>query len=189
MDNDLVKLVYQVPSHLLEGIQLSVSIISWYNPGLLKIPTDRGFLCNGFPFGSLTRRLYRETLSKAEYWASHGMPNWLAAISRFGLGGILERSFLGRNKFQHFRLWTQKYFAGYIADILMAGSRNLGEFFNPRQVESMVHEHTAGRKNYIDEIDKLLTLILARNTLFRGGSYEGDRIEIIAQKSSAGLPS
>jgi hypothetical protein len=117
------------------------------------------------------------------------MPNWLAVISRFGLGEILERSFLGRNKFQHFRLWTQEYFAGYIADILIAGSRDLGEFFSPRQVESMLHEHTAGRKNYIDEIDKLLTLMMARDTLFRGGSYEDSRIEIIEQKSSTGLPS
>jgi hypothetical protein len=72
---------------------------------------------------------------------------------------------------------------------LIAGSRDLGEFFSPRQVESMLHEHTAGRKNYIDEIDKLLTLMMARDTLFRGGSYEDSRIEIIEQKSSTGLPS
>lgn len=168
MNNDLVKLVYQAPSNLLKGEQLSFAIISRYNPNLLAIPTDRGLLCNGSQLKSLTRQLYRKGLIKAEYWSSHGMPNWLTAISRYGLGRFIEKRFIGRDKFQHFRLWTQKYFAAYIADVLVAGSREMGEFFNLRQMESMVHEHVAGKKNYIDEIDKIMTLILMSRTLFKG---------------------
>lgn len=168
MDNDLVKLVYQAPPHLLKSEELSVAIISRYNPELLKIPTDRGLLGHVSFLRGLTRRIYHRALIKAEYWSSDGMPNWLATISHLGLSGILEKSFIGRDKFQHFRLWTQKYFADYIADVLIAGSREMGEFFNLRQVESMVHEHIAGKKNYIDEIDKIMTLILARKTLFKG---------------------
>jgi asparagine synthase (glutamine-hydrolysing) len=187
MDNDLVKLVYQALPHLLKGEKLCAAIISQYNPNLAKIPTDRGLLCSDSRLKSLVRQLYRKGLIKGEYLSNHGMPNWVAAISRYGFGGILERSFLGRDKFQHFRLWIQKYFASYIGDILIAGSRDLGKVFNGRQVESMVREHADGKKNYIYEIDKLLTLILARNTLFRGGSYESDQIELIPQKSPAGL--
>jgi len=172
MDNELVKLVYQAPPHLLKGEELSVAIISRYNPNLLKIPTDRGLLCNGSLIRRLARQFYREALFRAEYWSSHGMPAWFSAISRYGLGRFFEKSFLGSHKFQHFRLWTQKQFAGYITDVLIQGSRGLGEFFNLCQVESMVNEHISGKKNYIDEIDKLLTLTLAHNNLLKGGAYK-----------------
>jgi asparagine synthase (glutamine-hydrolysing) len=188
MENNLIKLVYQAPPRLLKDEKLSIAIISRYNPNLLKIPTDRGLLGFGTRLGGKVRKFRREVLIKAEYFASHGMPNWLTAISRYSLGRFLEKSFLGRDKFQHFRLWTEKRFADYIADVLIQGSRELGEFFNLPQVESMVHEHVAGKKNYIDEIDKLLTLILACNTLFKGSSFESDRIEKITHKSSVSLP-
>lgn len=175
MDNDLVKLVYQAPPRLLVHSELSVAIVSRYKPNLLKIPTDRGLLCDSTTLRSLTRRLHRNALIKAEYWSSHGMPNWLAAISRYGLGRFLEKSFLGRDKFQHFHLWTEKRFAGYIADVLLQGGRDLREFFNFRQVERMIHEHVTGRKNYLDEIDKLLTLTLAHRNL-KAGAPDYSRI-------------
>jgi hypothetical protein len=123
-------------------------------------------------FRTLARQFYRKALIKAEYWSSHGMPAWLSAISRYGIGRFLEKSFLGRDKFQHFRLWIQKRFAGYITDILLQGKRDLKELFNGSQVESIVHEHVAGRKNYVYEIDKLLTLTLAHYNLLKGNAYK-----------------
>ncbi|PXF56319.1 MAG: hypothetical protein C4B58_13910 [Deltaproteobacteria bacterium] len=175
MDNDLVKLVYQAPPRLLVDSGLSIANVSRYKPNLLKIPTDRGLLCDSTTLRSLTRRLHRNALIKAEYWSSHGMPNWLAPISRYGLGRFLEKSFLGRDKFQHFHLWTEKRFAGYIADVLLHGGRDLREFFNFSQVERMIHEHVTGRKNYLDEIDKLLTLALAHRNL-KDGAPDYSRI-------------
>jgi asparagine synthase (glutamine-hydrolysing) len=168
MDNDLVQLVYQAPPRLLKGEELSVAILSRYHPDLLKIPTDRGLLFNATMIRRLTRRLHREAFIKAEYWSSHGMPNWLAAISRYGLGRFLEKSFLGRNKFQHFRLWTQTRLNEHLNDLLLQGGRELKDFFNLRQVETMVRHHLAGRQNYVDEIDKLLTIILTHRTLLKG---------------------
>jgi hypothetical protein len=120
----------------------------------------------------MIRKFHREALIKAEYFASHGMPDWLATISQFGLREILERSFLGRNKFQHFRLWTQKRFAGYITDVLLQGSEDLEQFFNKRRIERMVREHLAGRQNYVDEIDKILTLTLAYRTLLKSNPFK-----------------
>lgn len=168
MDNDLVRLVYQAPPYLLKNVDLSMAIISRHNPSLLKIPTDRGLLCNGSRLKSLTRQLYRKSLIKAEYWSSHGMPNWLATISNNGIQRLLDKIFIGRDKFQHFRLWTKKYFADYISDVLHEGTKEAGEFFNLDQIENIVNDHVAGKKNYINEIDKIMTLILARRTLFKG---------------------
>ena len=167
MDNDLVKLAYQAPPQLLKNMELCTAIIAKYNPELLRIPTDRGILLDGSPARSPVREFCREVMIKAEYWSSHGMPHWLAAISDYGIGRFLEKTFIGRDKFQHFRLWTQKRFASYIADILLQRNGGLEEFFNLRQVENMVHEHMTGRKNYLEEIDRLLTLTLAYRTLLK----------------------
>jgi asparagine synthase (glutamine-hydrolysing) len=173
MDNNLVKLVYQAPPHLLRGAQLASAIISRYNPTLLKIPTDRGMLGDGSRLEGIIRRLCRGALIKAEYLANHGTPNWLAAITHFGLGGILERSFLGRDKFQHFRLWSRKRFSSYITGVLLEGGGDLEQFFDRRHIERMVREHVAGRQNYTDEIDKIMTLALACRVLLKGASFDG----------------
>lgn len=170
-DNDLVKLVFQAPPHLLKDEGLCMAILSKYNPILLEIPTDRGLLCSGSPFRSLTRRFHRKALIKAEYWSSHGMPNSLAAISRYGIGRFLEKTFLGRDKFQHFRLWTKERLSGYVRDVLLQGDRNLGEFLDRHQVESMIHNHLVGKENYTNEIDQLLTLALADINLVKGGGF------------------
>jgi len=167
MDNDLVKLIYQSSPNLLKGEKLSVAIVSRYKPDLLKIPTDRGLLCGSTTLGCLIRQLHRKALIKAEYWSSHGMPNWLAAISRYGLGRFLEKTFLGRDKFQHFRLWTQKRFASYVTDVILQGTEDLEEFFNRLHIERMIREHMTGRKNYIDEIDKIMTITLGYRTLLK----------------------
>lgn len=179
MDNHLVKLVYKAPPHALKGEGLCEDIISRYGPDLLQIPTDRGLLGAG-SHGARVRRFYREALIKSEYFASHGMPAWLAALGRFGVSRILERSFLGRDKFQHFRTWTQKRFAGHIEDLLIQGGRDLGDLFRRPRIETMVREHLAGRQNYTSEIDKILTLAIAAKTRMRNGKSQ-IQIEILAK--------
>jgi len=172
MDNGLVKLIYQAPPHLLKGTGISMGIISRYSSNLLEIPTDRGLLGVGSLLGCMIRQFHRKALIKAEYLSSHGMPNWLAAISHYGLGRFLEKSFLGRNKFQHFRLWTQKHFASYVTDVLLQGTADLEDFFNKRHIESIIREHLAGKQNYTDEIDKIMTLALGYRTLLKGVPFE-----------------
>lgn len=161
MDNDLVRLVYQAPRRLLLNKKISIDVVSHYKPSLLKIPTDRGFLSNSKPFKKFIRQLQRKALIKGEYLSSHGMPNWLATMSHYGIGQLLEKTFLGRDKFQHFRSWTQRHLSDYILDELLTGIKELDDFINYRQTSQMIHEHLQGKKNYLNEIDKLLTLVLA----------------------------
>jgi asparagine synthase (glutamine-hydrolysing) len=168
MDNDLVKLVYQASPHLLKNEMLSSIIISTYNNNLLKIPTDRGLCVDGCRFGNMTRQLYRKALIKGEYTSGHGMPNWLAAISGYGFRRLLENSFIGRDKFQHFHIWTRKYFAGYVSDLTLAGGECLDRFFDRGRIEKMMRDHQAGRRNYTSEIDKIMTLTLGHMDLFHG---------------------
>jgi asparagine synthase (glutamine-hydrolysing) len=173
LDNDLVRLVYQAPRRLLLSVKTSLDVVARYKPGLMKIPTDRGILYDNKQFKNSMRKFKRKIFIKGEYWSSHGIPNWLSVISGYGARGLLEKTFLGRDKFQHFHLWTQKNFSDYITSELLRGIKELDDFFSCRRANEMVHEHMAGRRNYLNEIDKLLTLILAKRTLVGRGKVNG----------------
>jgi asparagine synthase (glutamine-hydrolysing) len=160
LDDDLVKLFYQVPDYLLKNDYLSLLVINMHNSDLLKIETDRGNFFTGSPLRKLAKRMYCEALFKAEYWASHGMPSWLAASTNYGLKRFLEKQFIGRHKFQHFRIWLQKDLAEYLKDMLLQGNSGLPEYFNHRNIERIVNDHISGYRNYINEIDILLILTL-----------------------------
>ena len=95
------------------------------------------------------------------------MPTWLPTISGSGSRNFLENSFIGRHKFQHFSKWIREPLGGYVTDVLRQGASNLAELFDWREVETMVHEHVAGRRNYTNELDQLLTISLASHTLFK----------------------
>ncbi len=167
LDNDLAKLIYQAPPQLLAGERLSFALISHYNPALLKIPTDRGLLYNDWYLRNIARRFYREALFKAEYWSAHGMPNWLAIVSDYGLRGFLEKNFIGRHKFQHFSKWTREALGDYVNEMLGQNASDLPEFFDRSEVNKMVQLHLSGKRNYVNEIDKLLTITLAAQTLLK----------------------
>ena len=85
---------------------------------------------------------------------------------------FLEKTFLGRDKFSHFRLWSERYFSEYITESILKGSKDLKEFIDPKRVEIVVREHMAGRRNYLEEIDKLLTLATTNKMLLSGNLYQ-----------------
>jgi asparagine synthase (glutamine-hydrolysing) len=177
MDNDLVKLVYRAPLHLLQGETVSVSVIARYRPNLLRITTDRGLLGDSGSLRGVIRQIHRKGLIKAEYLSSHGMPNWLAAITGHHLDPFLQKSFFGRDKFQHFRYWTQKKFGNFIKEAVYQGAKDFKEIFNLYQIEKMVTEHLAGKQNYLDEIDKLLTLSLSKRCLMESYSVKDGHLQ------------
>lgn len=171
MDNELVKLSYQASPILLKNNSASLEIISRHRPDLLKIPTDRGLLPSDSYFRHFVRKLYYETIIKSEYFSSHGMPDWLASRSQHSPARLLEKLFLGRNKFQHFYTWSRTFLANYIIDVLSQGIDNLGNFFDTKQVNNIIQEHKSGRKNYIDEIDILLLIAQVDRIFLKSNSF------------------
>ena len=104
---------------------------------------------------------------KAEYSTSHGAPDWLARLSAHLPPSLLETRFLGVDKFQHFRHWARHDLARCIRETLSNEQPgNLAAWFDMRRVGAMVEEHVAGRANYTDQLDKMMTLSLAGKTLF-----------------------
>jgi hypothetical protein len=73
LSNGIVSLALAAPSGL-DGFRLARDVIAYGRPGLLAIPTDRGYLGTGGPVMRALRHAHRQMLFKAEYWATAAAP-------------------------------------------------------------------------------------------------------------------
>jgi asparagine synthase (glutamine-hydrolysing) len=103
---------------------------------------------------------------RSEYAYDTGMPQWLARLDHFLSPFHLERLFLGRHKFHHFRLWYRDALSGYVREMLL-DSRTLSRpYLQRKAVESAVLGHLKGTRNYTVDIHKLLSLELIHRLFF-----------------------
>jgi asparagine synthase (glutamine-hydrolysing) len=104
------------------------------------------------------QRAYFDFTFKAEYAYDYGMPQSVARVDHALTKLHLERLFLGRHKFYHYRVWYRDALGSYIREMLL-DSRSLARtYLNRNIVESVVKGHLDGTRNYTTAIHKLLTL-------------------------------
>ena len=104
------------------------------------------------------QRAYLEFIFKAEYAYDYGMPQSVVRVDHAMEKLHLERLFLGRHKFYHYRIWYRDALASYVREMLL-DSRSLSRPYLQRHaVESIVNGHLQGTHNYTTTIHKLLTL-------------------------------
>jgi asparagine synthase (glutamine-hydrolysing) len=160
LDNDLVKVILRAPVSILNSNETSLRLISDGNAALSRIPTDRG-LGGGRWFASeVALRCLLEFQFKAEYAYDVGMPQWMARLDSAVSRVHLERLFLGRHKVFHFRVWYRDFLAGYIQEMLLDPVSSARWYIEPKALEGIVREHVKGRRNYTNEIHKVLSLEL-----------------------------
>jgi asparagine synthase (glutamine-hydrolysing) len=160
LDNELVKTVFRAPDSACRDIQVSLRLIADGNPTLNKIRTDRGLAGNHNSLVSVWNRAFFEFTYKAEYAYDYGMPQWVAKADHLLSSLRLERLFLGRQKFYHFRVWYRDQLSTYVREILLDPRTLSRPYLNPKKVEEVVQDHLQGGRNYTTEIHKLLTLEL-----------------------------
>lgn len=158
LDNDFVRTVYRAPASTLASDDISLRLIAEGNPALLRIGTDHG-LGGRLPGWLATlRRDYLEFTFKAEYAYDYGMPQTVARIDHALHWAHLERLFLGRHKFDHFRVWYRDVLADYVREMLL-DSRTLSRpYLQRKTVEEIVRGHLKGNRNYTMALHKVLSL-------------------------------
>jgi len=164
LDNDLVRAAFRAPD---SGMVKSDSaannddclrLIADGNQALRKIPTDRGYGSLGFT--APITEAFLEFTFKAEYAYDYGMPQPVAAIDHKFAAFHLERLFLGRHKFYHFRVWYRDALSSYVQEMLLDPRTLARPYLDPKQLTAMVNGHIKGNRNYTNEIHKVLTLEL-----------------------------
>jgi asparagine synthase (glutamine-hydrolysing) len=165
LDNELVALAFRAPPELATSAEPALRLISEGNPELGRIPTDRGLIYRTNGTANRVHHSLEEMLAKAEYAYDYGMPNWLARVDRCFAPLRLERLFLGRQKFCHFRTWYRHQLASYVQQVLLESrARNRG-YVEGAALEAMLAAHVRGSGNYTLEIHKLLSLELTQRLL------------------------
>jgi asparagine synthase (glutamine-hydrolysing) len=172
LDNDLVRVAFratdsrQFKADIFESGEACVRLIGDGNPSLLKTRTDRGFAGNSGKFASRMTRNLLEFTFRAEYAYDYGMPQWLAGIDRRLSWLHPEQLFLGRHKFNHYRVWYRDQLSAYVREILLDERTLARPYLKRAGVEAVVHGHLKGGRNYTTEIHQLLTLELIHRQFF-----------------------
>ena len=163
LDNDLVRTVFRAPASVLTNNDVCLRLIAEGDPVLRQIRTDRGIGATGV--SAAASRALLEFLFKAEYAYDYGMPQWVARIDHVLSSLHLERLFLGRHKFHHFRIWYRDVLPRYVRDMLLDPRTLSRPYIERKGLEAVVDGHLKGGRNYTTEIHTVLTLELLHRLL------------------------
>ena len=165
LDNDVVRTAFRAPdSSLVRGDIVAdhsdaLRLIADGNPALARIRSDRGIGGPGGIFGSLTRA-YFEVTFRAEYEYDYGMRPSVARVDHLLSPLHLERLFLGRHKYYHFRVWYRDALSKYVQEMLLDPLTLSRPYVQRATLEAMVNGHVKKGENHTGAIHKILSLEL-----------------------------
>jgi asparagine synthase (glutamine-hydrolysing) len=165
LDNDLVRTAFRAPgssilrSGIFEDDDDCLRLIAEGDATFREIRTDRGLGASRSPSAVISRLLLEFTF-KAEYAYDYGMPQWVAQVDHLFSPFHLERLFLGRHKYYHFRVWYRDVLSEYVREMLLDRRTLSRPYLERTGVEAIVHGHLKGNRNYTTSIHKVLTLEL-----------------------------
>jgi len=160
MDNDIVALVYRAPNNAVNSDRISMKLVKDGNKKLGRLITNRGVGggTNGL-FSYAMQRLHG-ALYLAEIAYDYSMPHWLCRTDYWFKELHLEKLFLGRNDFNHFRIWFRDFLSEYIKEILLDERTLQRPYINKNVIEKKINSHIDGTHNYVREISKILSIEL-----------------------------
>lgn len=165
LDNELVALAFQAPEETSHNPNFLLQVIAAGNEKLALIPTDRGLTFPPQPIVTQLRKSWAEFAAKAEYAFDYGMPQWLAPLNRLASPLRVERFFLGRQKFCHFRSWYAKPLSRYLKEMILDPRTLSRPYLNRAALEANILAHVSGRKNFTTAIHKIISLELIQRLL------------------------
>jgi asparagine synthase (glutamine-hydrolysing) len=164
LDNNFVRTVYRAPALTDDDVRLR--LIAAGSPALRRIASDRGVGGSFGPIASMIVRNFLEFTFKAEYAYDYGMPQWVAHVDHLLSPLHLERLFLGRHKFLHYRVWYRDALAAYVKEILLDPLTLSRPHLDRKRLETIVSGHLKGNRNYTTAIHKMLSLELLHRLFF-----------------------
>jgi asparagine synthase (glutamine-hydrolysing) len=168
LDNELVALAFQGPETVRKSPSPALRLIENHKQRLRAIPTDRRIeYQHGGPIKKLPRMLY-EASFKLDYLYNEGMPKWLLPFDPL-LGLINSKlKIFGQHKYLHYRSWFRRELSEYIIDTLADARNRQMSFWDSDFLSSLASEHIRGHRNYVAEINAVLTLEAVDRLLIAG---------------------
>jgi asparagine synthase (glutamine-hydrolysing) len=168
LDNELVELAYRVPPGLATDVQPLLKLIATGNPALDSdsVATDRALRRKAIPFVGKLTHAWQEFTAKAEYAYDYGMPRRLTRIDHALSGLHLEKLFLGRHKFYHYRTWYRNQLSDFLRSLRPVSGAS-SSCYREGAMEQIIQDHLKGRCNRTLELHKLLTVQFIDQLLIR----------------------
>jgi len=167
LDNEIVALAYRAPEGLRASPLPAWRLVKANSTLLSKIPTDRGQSRADFRPAATFRRVLSEATFKLDYLNNEGWPHWLAPFDPIFTRVTSSLKIVGLHKYLHYRSWFRHELAKYIKGAVSDARARQAPFWNPGFLEEMADDHIDGRKNYVLEINAVLTLEAVERLLLR----------------------
>ncbi len=167
LNNEIVALAFRAPARSRQSPDSAKRLVSEGNSDLAKIPTDRGLVFGTRGFEYLIGRIFSEVTFKLDYFHKEGLPHWLSPVDPL-VGSLSNLGLLGWHKFLPYRRWFKQELAAYVSDVLTDPSTLGTPYWNSTFLASIVADHIRGRKNYIREINAVLSLEATARLLIHG---------------------
>jgi len=167
LDNEIVALGFQASQRLLGSPFFALRFVKHNNPTLAQIPTDLGLLWHNGRLTASFKRLFCKATFKLDYMYNEGLSHRLARFEPFFRLFNSGVRILGLHKFLHYRSWFQQELAPYLSEALANVRTHRDRFWNSDFLKEMTREHRMSRKNYVQEINAVLTLGAVERLLFR----------------------
>jgi asparagine synthase (glutamine-hydrolysing) len=167
LDNEIVALAYQAPGAVPTSIDVILSLIKTNNPPLSKIPTDMGGMGEANWLATTSRRIFSKAVCKLDYLRNEGLPQRLSRFNSLFTNLTSALQIAGLHKYLHYRIWFERELAAYVDSVLKDVQSHHCSFWDPAFLEHMASGHATGHKNYVREIDAVLTLEAVERLLFR----------------------
>jgi asparagine synthase (glutamine-hydrolysing) len=187
LDNEIVALAYQAPEYLRRSPLPAWDLIESNSPSLSKIPTDRGVSREQSGLVTMFRRFYSEVTFKLDYLNNEGWPNWLSPLEPVFRHVTATLGIVGLHKYLHYRSWFRHELAGYLKSAIANARAQPAPFWNASFLENMANDHINGRRNYVLEINAVLTLEAVERLLFRSLPFVREESDSLAISNPGSL--
>jgi asparagine synthase (glutamine-hydrolysing) len=176
VDNDLVELMYTVPSEHRRSVDVQQAVIKSLNESLWMLMSSRGHNPKRHPVVRQFIKVFLWALFKADYLYFFATPAWMMkAEPVIDFLGI--RHLLGHHKFEHYRVWYRNGLCRYVSDILLDSKTQQRPFLDRTRLRNMVGEHLDGKANHFIGLDKALGVELTIRTMLETFAHSQPRLQ------------
>jgi asparagine synthase (glutamine-hydrolysing) len=168
LDNEIVALAYRSPESLRTSPRLAFHVVKTGNAALARIPTDMGLGGNDFRLIAALTQCFAKATFKLDYLNNDGLPHWLSPFDPLLRRLGAATGALGLHKYLHYRGWFIRELAGYLHAVLTDVRTRQSSVWNSAFLQQMFAEHARCRKNYVLEINAVLTLEAVERLLLQG---------------------
>src|SRR5262245_50722036 len=167
LDNDIVSLAYRAPAQARQSPESALHLIGRSHAGLGRIPTDKGVVVGGNGAMHALRRLFAEVTFKLDYLHKEGLPHRLSPLDP-AINGLSKFGVLGLHKYLPYRRWFRNELSTYVRQVLSDARTSRLPYWNLEFLTSIVEQHISGKRNYVREINAVLTLEATNRLLING---------------------